>query len=76
MIEGFEDGLVSLRKGDKKILELKFPEDYMKTEIASKEVEFDVSIKEVLKPVLCELNAEFFLKSAGIKVETLKKNIE
>jgi len=72
MIEGFEDGLVSLRKGDKKILELKFPEDYMKTEIASKEVEFDVSIKEVLKPVLCELNAEFFLKT-GIKVETLEE---
>ena len=72
MIEGFEDGLISLKKGDTKILELKFPKDYMKTEIASKEVEFDVSIKEVLKPVLCELNSEFFLKT-GIDVATLEE---
>ena len=40
MIEGFEDGLIGLKKGDKKILELEFPSDYGKSELAGKPVNF------------------------------------
>ena len=47
MIEGFEDGLVGLKKGDSKTLELKFPEDYGKKELASKPVNFETQVNEV-----------------------------
>ncbi len=68
MIKGFEEGLIGLKKGDKKILELNFPEDYGKKELASKPVSFDTEVNEVLSPKLPELNEEFF-KSTGIEAE-------
>jgi len=70
MIEGFEDGLVGLNKGDSKTLELKFPEDYGKKELASKPVSFETQVIEVLKAKLPELNTEFF-KSTGIEAEDI-----
>ena len=70
MIEGFEDGLVGLKKGDSKTLELKFPEDYGKKELASKPVNFETQVNEVLKAKLPELNSEFF-KSTGIEAEDI-----
>ena len=70
MIEGFEDGLVGLKKGDSKILELKFPEDYGKKELASKSVNFETQVNEVLKAKLPELNSEFF-KSTGIEADDI-----
>ena len=77
MIKGFEEGLIGLKKGDKKILELNFPEDYGKKELASKPVSFDTEVNEVLSPKLPELNEEFF-KSTGIEaadVESFKKEV-
>lgn len=77
MIKGFEEGLIGLKKGDKKILELNFPEDYGKKELASKPVSFDTEVNEVLSPKLPELNEEFF-KSTGIEaadVESYKKEV-
>jgi len=68
MIEGFEDGLIGLKKADKKDLNLTFPEDYGKTELASKKVVFNVEVKEVLKPKLPALNEEFF-KSTGLEAK-------
>ena len=70
MIEGFEDGLVGLKKGDSKTLELVFPEDYGKKELASKPVNFETQINEVLKAKLPELNQEFF-KSTGIEADDI-----
>tara|TARA_B110000003_G_scaffold17111_1_gene16858 strand:- start:9 stop:1313 length:1305 start_codon:yes stop_codon:yes gene_type:complete len=77
MIKGFEEGLIGLKKGDKKILELNFPEDYGKKELASKPVSFDTEVNEVLTPKLPELNEEFF-KSTGIEaadVDSYKKEV-
>ena len=77
MIEGFESGLIGLKKGDKKILDLTFPEDYGKKELASKPVKFDTEVNEVLCPQLPELNEEFF-KSTGIEakdIDSFKKEV-
>ena len=70
MIEGFETGLIGLKKGDKKVLDLTFPEDYGKTELASKPVKFDTEVIEVLIPKLPELNEEFFM-STGIEAKDI-----
>jgi trigger factor len=77
MISGFEDGLIGLKKGDKKTLELMFPEDYGKSDLAGKPVNFDTEVNEVLSSKLPELNEEFF-KSTGIEadgIETFKKEV-
>ena len=70
MIKGFEEGLLGVKAGDKKILNLNFPKDYQKKDLASKEVQFDIKVKEVLKPNLVELNEDFF-KQTGIEVKSL-----
>ena len=77
MIEGFEDGLLGLQKDDQKTLELKFPDDYGKTELAGKPVSFEIKVNDVLSPKLPDLDEEFF-KSTGIEakdIETFKKDI-
>ena len=78
MIVGFEEGLIGLSAGDSKILELTFPDDYGKSELASKPVNFETEVKEVLSPKLPELDEEFF-KSTGIEsdnIESFKKEVK
>ena len=77
MIEGFEDGLIGFEAGEKTMLELKFPDDYGKKDLASKPVCFETKINEVLRSKLPELNEEFF-KGTGIEtdnIETFKKEV-
>jgi trigger factor len=71
MIEGFEEGLIGLKAPEEKVLNLKFPEEYGKKELASKDVSFNVTVKEVSKPSLPDLNEEFF-KSTGIEATSLE----
>ena len=71
MIAGFEDGLIGLKKGDKKILELNFPGDYGKSDLAGKPVNFDTEIIEVLSSKLPDLDKEFF-KSTGIEADDIE----
>ena len=78
MIAGFEDGLIGLKKGDQKVLNLNFPEDYGKKDLASKPVTFDTTVTDVLSPKLPELNDEFF-KSTGIEaadIDSYKKEVK
>ena len=70
MIDGFEDGLVGLKKDDNKVLELKFPDDYGKSELAGKPVKFEITVNEVLSSELPELNEDFF-KNIGIESDNL-----
>lgn len=46
-IEGFEDGLIGARKGERRTLNLSFPEDYGNAELAGQAVTFDVTVNAV-----------------------------
>lgn len=46
-IPGFEDQMVGMKKGDKKKINVVFPKDYIKKELANKPAEFELEIKEV-----------------------------
>jgi len=59
-IEGFEDGLIGARVGDKRVLKLKFPEEYANKALAGKDTEFEVDVKVVNELVLPELDSELF----------------
>ena len=71
MIEGFEEGLVGLKKGEEKTLELKFPDDYGKPELSSKPVNFEIKVIEISKAVLPDLNEEFF-QGTGIDAKDIE----
>ncbi len=58
-IPGFEEGLIGMSIGDKKTLELKFPENYL-DELKNKDVTFNVELLGIKKRVLPELNEEFY----------------
>ncbi len=65
-IPGFEDGLKGMKPGEKRALELKFPEGYHKAELSGKPVKFEVQVKKISEPVLPELDDALFA-SLGIK---------
>ncbi|MCB1844043.1 MAG: trigger factor, partial [Halioglobus sp.] len=62
MIPGFEDGIVGMRAGDEKTLQLRFPEDYHSEELKGAEVEFAVKVNAVQEMVPAPLNEELFSK--------------
>ena len=51
-IEGFEAGLKGKKAGETVTLDLKFPDDYQAENLAGKPVKFEVTVKQVLEPVL------------------------
>ena len=59
-IPGFEDALVGLKKGDKKDVEVTFPENYHADDLKGKPAVFKVEIKDVKERVFPEFNKEFF----------------
>ena len=59
MIDGFEDGLIGLKKGDTKELNLTFPEDYREAALAGQSVVFDVTVNAVKEKRDPELTDEF-----------------
>ncbi len=58
-IDNFEEQLVGLKKGDKKNVEVKFPENYHVDNLKGKPAIFEVEIKDVKEKVFPELNDKF-----------------
>lgn len=58
-IDGFEDGLVGVKAGETKDLELTFPEEYHAQELAGAEVVFTVTVNEIKVSQQPELTDEF-----------------
>jgi trigger factor len=56
---GFDDELVGLETGAEKSFTLRYPGDYAVTEMAGKSVAYSVTVKDVRKRVLPELDDEF-----------------
>lgn len=78
LIPGFEEGLVGVKAGEEKKLDITFPDDYQDKKLASQPVNFSVKIKEVQEAKVSVIN-EDFVKKLGIedgKIETLHLKIE
>ena len=59
-IPGFEEGIVGMKKGESKDINLTFPEDYMAKDLAGQDVVFNVVLHDIKKRVIPELTEEFF----------------
>lgn len=58
-VPGFEEQLIGAKQGDKVQVKLTMPEEYQAAELAGKEVEFDVDIKEIKRKELPALDDDF-----------------
>ena len=58
-IPGFEDQLVGMAAGEKRLVRITFPAGYAKTELAGKEAEFDVTASLIEAPGTVTINDEF-----------------
>ena len=58
-ISGFEDGLIGKKAGSTVTLHLKFPDDYTNTDVAGKDVDFDVTINRIETLVTPELTDDW-----------------
>lgn len=62
MIPGFEDGVVGLKAGEQKTIEVTFPEDYQSEELQGAKAEFTITLNSVSEAELPALDDAFFKK--------------
>jgi trigger factor len=65
-IPGFEEHLVSLKAGESKTFDVKFPDDYRATALAGKDATFAVTVKAVDAPGSVVIDDEF-AKTLGLE---------
>ncbi|MCT8137481.1 trigger factor [Anaerobacillus sp. CMMVII] len=69
-IPGFEEQLVGVKSGESKDVEVSFPEEYHAPELAGKPAVFKVTVHDIKRKQLPELDDEF-AKDVNEEVETL-----
>lgn len=76
-IPGFEEQLVGAKAGESRDVKVSFPEEYHAEHLAGKEALFKVTVKEVKRKELPELNDEFVKEVSRFEtVEALRADIE
>jgi len=76
-IDGFEQGIVDKKQGEKFDLDLKFPDDYHAEHLKGKKVVFETTLKEVHEHKLPELNDDFAKKAGPFNtMEDLRKDVK
>jgi trigger factor len=69
-IPGFEDQLIGMAVGEKKIVTVTFPETYPNTALAGKQAEFDVTAKSIEAPGTVTIDDAF---ATSLGMESLEK---
>ncbi|NCW73928.1 MAG: trigger factor [Gammaproteobacteria bacterium] len=66
MIPGFEDGIVGMKKGDAKDIEVTFPEDYHAENLKGKAATFKIDVTKLERGELPAVDEEF-IKAFGVE---------
>ncbi len=76
LVPGFEEQLAGARAGDRRTVRITFPDDYGAENLAGKEAEFEVTVNEVKRKDLPELNDDFASDAAGFDtLDELREDI-
>jgi trigger factor len=78
MIPGFEDGIIGMKAGEEKTLELSFPEEYHNEDLKGAAVEFKITVNSISEQLLADLDETLFV-SYGVEdggEEQFRKEIE
>ncbi len=71
----FENGLIGMKVGEEKEIEISFPDDYPNKDIANKTMQFQVLVKEIKEKRLPEINDEFAKDLNFENVEAMKAGL-
>ncbi len=75
-IPGFEEQLIGMAAGETRLVKVTFPKNYVNTQIAGKEAEFDVTAKSIEAPGTVTID-DAFAKSLGLEsLEKLKEAVK
>ncbi|AFT70656.1 Trigger factor [Alloalcanivorax dieselolei B5] len=77
MIPGFEDGIVGMKAGEEKDINVTFPEEYHSEELKGQAVVFQIKVNKVEAKALPEVDAEF-MKAFGVEdgdLDTFKTEV-
>jgi trigger factor len=75
-IPGFEDQLVGMGAGEKRVVKVTFPANYGSAQVAGKDAEFDVTAKSIEAPGAVTLD-DAFAKSLGLEsLDKLKEAVK
>ena len=76
ILKDFDDKIIGMNPGDEKDLTVTFPEDHFNKDLASLEITFKVSLNEIRKEILPELDDELAKKMGNYEtLEDLKAAI-
>jgi len=74
-IPGFEDQLLKAKAGQEKLVKVTFPETYGNADLAGKDAEFEVKVREVRQPKAAVVDDEF-AKTLGLdSLDALKQTV-
>ena len=65
-LKDFEKGVIGLKAGDNKEVDVVFPSDYHQKKLAGKEAKFDIKVNKVWAPKYHKIDKEWF-KLCGSK---------
>lgn len=75
LIEGFEQGLLGAAAGESRTLELTFPADYPRAELAGRAAGFDVKVKEVKRKELPDADDDLAVDTGFDSLQELREDI-
>ena len=76
LVPGFEEQLTGAKAGDQRTVNITFPDDYGADELKGRDAEFEVTVNEVKRKELPELDDDFASDAAGFDtLDELKEDI-
>ncbi len=75
-IPGFEEQLAGMKRGEEREIEVTFPLDYGKKDLAGQDATFKVKLKEIKEKILPELNDDFAAQMGMATFEDLREKVK
>jgi trigger factor len=75
LIPGFEEALLGARAGETRTAELTFPADYANQELAGRVASFELTVKEVKRKELPDVDDDFAVDAGFDDVEELREDV-
>jgi len=75
-LPGFSDGIIGMKIGETKDINIKFPNEYHAKDLEGKDAIFSITLKEIRKKIMPDLNDEFVKKFGSNSVDEFKEKIK
>jgi len=77
LLKGLKEGLIGMKIGEQKVVEVTIPKDYPQKEYAEKKAVFDITLHQIKKKELLPLNDDFAKDMGEFKsLDELRENVK